>query len=242
MPFNYQNNRANNSLISQERIKKLELLIHLIRHSRQALIVCGPNGIGKSTLLNALQDYKNSSLHYCLIMGHSGLNFEQIQKTSVELIDQTKSKKIVLLIDNAGCLEPNLIKETICYTLNNPNLQVIFALTNDELASNNQSINFIDDCHLIEIPALSKTQCGEFLEYLTLKTPSKISFNDINETFLKEIYLETEGIPGNIIAKVSNYDINNKYNSSLLTLVAAVVGLITLALVTQWLSALQFKT
>ena len=88
----------------------------------------------------------------------------------------------------------------------------------------------------------------EKVKYIVLEASNKptyiggCSFNDINETFLKEIYLETEGIPGNIIAKVSNYDINNKYNSSLLTLVAAVVGLITLALVTQWLSALQFKT
>ena len=57
----------------------------------------------------------------------------------------------------------------------------------------------------------------------------------------KEIYSETEGIPGRIIARLSDYDNNPKYNSSQLTLVAAVIGLIALALITQWLSAVQFR-
>jgi hypothetical protein len=79
------------------------------------------------------------------------------------------------------------------------------------------------------------------LQYLSLKTQSKLSFNDINKALVKEIYLATEGIPGRIIARLSDYDNNPKYNSSLLTLAAAVIGLIALALITQWLSAVQFR-
>ena len=43
------------SLITLERVQKLDLLIHLITHSKQSLIVCGAKGIGKTTLLNELQ-------------------------------------------------------------------------------------------------------------------------------------------------------------------------------------------
>jgi len=256
MLLNYQENRAISSFIPQDRTRKLELLIHLITHSKQALIICGPDGIGKSTLLNALQDYKNDSWQYCLILGNSELNFDLIQKQFNHLIYQTKSKrpelstsslhtdlqkKIVLLIDDAGYLESNLIKKIIEYAINNPILRVIFVLTNEEVESKNHSIGFIDDCHLIEIPVLSKPQCCEFLQYLSLKTQSKLSFNDINKALVKEIYLATEGIPGRIIARLADYDNNPKYNSSQLTLVAAVIGLIALALITQWLSAVQFR-
>ena len=80
MLLNYQENRAISSFIPQDRTRKLELLIHLITHSKQALIICGPDGIGKSTLLNALQDYKNDSWQYCLILGNSELHFDLTKK------------------------------------------------------------------------------------------------------------------------------------------------------------------
>ncbi len=67
-PLIDQKSRAVHSLISQERTRKLELLIHLISNSRQALVVCGPEGIGKSTLLKVLQERKVESWLYCPVV------------------------------------------------------------------------------------------------------------------------------------------------------------------------------
>ena len=49
-------NNAFTRLISEERTKKLELLKHLLNHSSEPLVICGPEGIGKSTLLKVLQE------------------------------------------------------------------------------------------------------------------------------------------------------------------------------------------
>ena len=55
-PFSFQFNKnqisstraEESSLITLERSQKLDLLIHLITNLRQSLVICGPNGIGKT--------------------------------------------------------------------------------------------------------------------------------------------------------------------------------------------------
>ena len=119
-PLIDQKSRVIHSLITQERTRKLELLIHLISNSRQALVVCGPEGIGKSTLLKVLQERKIESWLYCLVQGNADLSFEKIQEQTAQVIKQqlpdkqvqalsgvfrlveSQHKKIVLMIDEAG--------------------------------------------------------------------------------------------------------------------------------------------
>ena len=54
-------------LISEDRTKKLELLKHLLNHSHQPLVICGPEGIGKSMLLKVLQEKTMANWRYCNI-------------------------------------------------------------------------------------------------------------------------------------------------------------------------------
>jgi DamX protein len=249
---------AVHSLITQERTQKLELLIHLLANLTQPLVVCGPEGIGKTTLLKVLQDRKVESWLYCPIQGNAGLSFEKIQENLSKTIahdrsesysqalkaafgqNECQNKNIILIVDDAGRLVPGLITTIIRYVESNPVLRVVFVLTHDELHVKNRSDRIIDDCHFVEIPPLSEKQCGEFLQHLSTKSWTQISFNAINENMVETVYRETHGIPGKIIAELpvlaSNPkpSVNNRW-----ILTAAVAGLVIIALYVQWMSSVR---
>ena len=254
-----QKSRAFNVLITQERIQKLELLIHLISNSRKAVVICGSEGIGKSTMLKVLQERKVDSWLYCHVQGNEHLSLKKIQDQTARAINQDKKhqqvqslsgafrllqsqhKKIVLMIDDAGHLAPGLINSIIDYAAEQPVLRVIFVLRHNELDLKNSSDSAIDDCHLIEISPLSKKQCGEFLQYLATKTRSQTAFNQISDDMIEAVYLQTQGIPSRIIAELPALKNKARRDNSLRILVAAVVGLVVLALGTQWFSASEYN-
>jgi DamX protein len=244
------------SLITQERTQKLELLVHLLANLTQSLIICGPEGIGKTTLLKVLQERRIDSWSYCPIQGNADLSFEKIQEYMAKAIAQDKSdrpgqavatavgqhesrkRKVILIIDNAGRLVPGLITTIIQYAASNPVLRVVFVLTHDELHIKNRSDRAIDDCYFIEIPPLSEKQCGEFLQHLSTQPWAQISFNAINESMVEAIYRETHGIPGKIIAELPALASNPKPRVNAKWIMpAAVAGLIAVALVVQWMSS-----
>lgn len=233
-------NTAVHSLITKERMQKLDLLIHLLSNLPQALVVCGPEGIGKTTLLEILQGRKTELWRYCLIQGNTDLSFEAVLK---QLAKSTQSlttaldqpKQIVLIIDNAGELVPGLIATVIQYAAANPVLRVIFALTHDELQVKRGSDRAVEDCHIVEIPPLSEKQCGDFLQHLSTKPSANVSFKAIGESMITHIYRETHGVPGRIIAKVSGLS-DAKQGGKLKWLLAlAVVAAVAIAVVAQWL-------
>ena len=258
-PLIDQKSRGFNALITQKRTQKLELLIHLISNSRQALVMCGSEGIGKSTMLKILQERKIDSWIYCHVPANKNLSFEKIQEQTARALKldkpsqqfralsgafrllESQLKKIVLMIDDAGHLAPGLINSIIDYAAEYPVLRVIFVLTHDELDLKNSSDWAINDCHLIEIPPLSEKQCGEYLQHLATKTRSHIAFNEIRDDMIKAVYQETQGIPGRIIAEFPALKDNARRDNSLQILVAAVVGLVFLALGTQWFSASKYN-
>jgi DamX protein len=252
---NDQTNTTVHSLITQERTQKLELLIHLISNLTETLVVCGPEGIGKTTLLKVLQEREVGSWLYCLIQGNAELSFEEIQANIARAINQDEShqqdqsltrifgqftsqnKKIVLIIDDAGDLVPGLITAIIHYAVANPVLRVIFVLTHDEFYVKNRSDRAIDDCHSIEISPLSEKQCGEFLQHLSIQPGSHMSLNEVNDSMAENIYRETHGIPGRIISELSGLTDSKAGENSLRFLGAAVAVLITIALGFQWFSS-----
>lgn len=258
-PLFDQKSRVFHALITQERTQQIELLIHLISNSKQALVVCGPEGIGKSTLLKVLQEHKNEPLFYCLVQGNADLSFEKIQEQIAQIIkkkmqdklDQVLSsvfrlvknqnKKIVLMIDEAGHLAPGLINTLIEYAAKNPVLRVILVLTHDDLYVKNTSDHAIENCHLIEIPPLSEKQCGEFVQHLVTKFRSQVCFNEFSDDMIEAIYLETQGIPGRVIAELPNLEGAKQSDNSLWILIAAVAGLVALALVIQWFSGSEYN-
>ncbi|MFZ2170448.1 MAG: ATP-binding protein, partial [Methylococcaceae bacterium] len=258
-PLMEQKSRAVASLITQERTQKLELLIHLLSNSRQPLIVCGPEGIGKTKFLKVLQQHQVESWLYCLLQGNADLGFEEIQECIAQTIRQDKSnkpvqglpgvftrlenrhKKMILMIDDAGYLVPGLINTIIEYAAENSFLSVIFALTHDDLYVKNESDSAVDDCHFIEIPPLSERQCGEFLLHLATQAKNQVPFAAINDDMIASIYQETQGIPGRITAKLPGAVVTQRNENSLPILVGAVAGLVVIAFGVQWYSTSEYN-
>lgn len=218
--------QATQSLITTERSQKLDLLIHLISNLVQPIIVCGPHGIGKTTLLNRLVEKITADCLCCYVKSANHLTFEFIQNQVSQFLSQNTVKteslslpallhrlekqhqKLVLILDEAGGLEPGLINRLAHYAEDNPALRIVFALTQDELYVKNTTDNAVEDCHFVELPPLSEKQCMEFLQNLSGKPGAALPFQAITETMVADLYRETHGIPGLIVAEwphVSNY-------------------------------------
>lgn len=256
-----QASTAAHSLITKERMQKLDLLIHLLSNLTQALVVCGPVGIGKTTLLNFLQQRKAESWQYCLVQGTADLSFETIHGQLARCIRQhnrdaeikslsaafkhyeSQHKQVVLIIDDAGELVPGLISAIIQYAAANPALRVVFALTHDEMQVKRGSDRAVDDCHIIEIPPLSEQQCGDFLQHLSANLQANLSFKAIGENMIAHIYRETHGVPGRIIAEVSGSSGAKSAGKLKWILAFAVAAAVAIAVGAQWmLSTGQFNT
>jgi DamX protein len=245
------------SLITRERTEKLELLHHLVTNLAHAIVICGPEGIGKTRLLKLFQETTMETWMFCWVQGNSALNLIKIQELLAETIaknmPQLKSSplektldkmvewnlKVVLVVDEAGNLAPGVINKIIGYIQENTVIRVIFTLTHSELYLKSGTDPAIDDCYHIDIPPLSEKQCGDFLEYLSTLSKPQIQFNAINENRIAALYRETHGIPGNIIAQLPKHDNRNKTDYSKPILLVAVIGLVALGLGVQWWSAQQ---
>jgi DamX protein len=239
--LNELSNKTDHSLITQERKQKLELLIHLLTHLTEALVICGPSGIGKTTMLQALYERKMSAWRYCPIQGNAELSFENIHEHITKIQKQRgaqgKANKIVVLIDNAGDLVPGLLTSLIQYSWTNPLIRLVFVLTLDELHIKGSTDQLIDECHFIEIPPLSEYQCGEFLQQLSTKSWARLALININDYMIQTVYKESHGIPGKIIAQIPNLKNTKKTVNSLSILIATVLALTGATIVIQWLSA-----
>ncbi|MGR9013962.1 MAG: AAA family ATPase [Gammaproteobacteria bacterium] len=236
-------------------MQKLDLLIHLLSNLTQALVICGPEGIGKTTLLNVLQQRKTEAWRYCLIQANTSLSFEAIlQQLSKTLVSQSgpslsmaltqyqgQHKQVILIIDNAGELVPGLITAIIQYATANPVLRVIFALTHDELQVKHGSDKSVDDCHVVEIPTLSEKQCGDFLRHQSINAAMNLSFQAISENMIAHIYRETHGVPGRIIAKISAASAAKQGGKLRWGLPLAVVIAGAIAVGVQWLASSNHK-
>ena len=235
------------SLITQERTAKLDLLIHLLSNSNRPVVLCGSKGIGKTTLLNVFQQWRNALWQTCLIQGRADVSLEQIQTRLTEfcLLSQTlgdffeqlaaQHKKIVLIIDDAGSLAPCLINAIIDYSAAHSVLNVIFVLTHDDLAIKNRSDHAIEDSHIIEIPPLSEQQCGDFLQHLAIKSRLNVPIHSITDDMIAELYQKTHGIPEQIIAELPTL-IRPKKKSKIMggLVIVLLVLIVAWAVMTVW--------
>ncbi len=230
-------------LVTLERSQKLDLLIHLINNLSQSLVVCGPEGIGKTTLLNVLQEHKQDHWRLFWTEGSGQLSFESLtEQCQRELSDvdgaslaeklsqlDQRQQKLVWIVDNAGSLVPGLISALIQFAKPYDCLRLIFALTHDELHLKNSSDPEISECHLIEIPPLSQQHYTAFLQNLSAGQSAMISFNAINDGLVENLYRKTHGIPGKIIEelpRLSHYKTMSPlaWGSTLAIIVALAVG------------------
>lgn len=225
------------SLITEERTEKLDLLVHLIVHTNVCMVVCGPKGIGKTTLLGALQEQQSSLWQYFEITGSQDLDLESFQNEMQSQISAPKNgKKTVIGIDNSGLLKPGLITSILEFSAIYPNLSVIFSLTPDELFIKHSTDNLIYECKVIEIPVLSEKECGDFLQYLVTKPGMRLSADGFNGDSGTLIYQKTHGIPGNFFLALPKLSAIKKQDRTLAILITTVMVLVGITLGVQWLT------
>lgn len=242
-------------LLTQERAQVLDLLIHLISNSTDSVLLCGPEGIGKSKLLKVLQNHDIPGCTFCFIEGNPELGLETIQQHLNKSLKSDKGEKYagalvnasnergvqrqkkVLIIDDAGSLAPGLITAIIHYAGEDPQIRVLLALTHDQLHLKYRSDQVIEDCHIVELPPLTEKQCGEFLQHLSAKSSAGVSVDALSDSQISVIYRQTHGIPGRIISAYSVSPPRKQSDNTTGILVTAVTVLVVVALAVQWFSS-----
>jgi DamX protein len=210
------NRQAERALITVDRSQKLDLLIHLLTNLQQSLIVCGPEDIGKTTLLKTFENGHKDIWPICFVQGSSALSFESVVSQLSRFLNLSNSsvnfdlsslrafcskQKVVLIIDDAGDLMPGLLGELMDFADSLSGLRLVFALNNDALQARTASESAINDCHFIEVPPLNQRQCLEYLQNLSAQPNSPISFAAVTDALVESMYRKTLGVPGKILAE-----------------------------------------
>lgn len=241
-------------LMTDERSQVLDLIKHLISHFSDTIVFCGPNGVGKTRLLQYLQQQGIASCHFHWLVGNKDMTIETLLEQLNPIVDRHRfgtpdrlfadapanamrsSAKTVLVIDEAGALAPGLCEQLIFHAEQKTYLVIIFVLTHDQLQLKHLSDPGIDDCHIVELSPLTEKQCGEFLQHLSAQTQDAITVDLQSEAALPEIFRHTHGIPSKIIEKYVVTPVKTEENPTRLLLMVGSV-LIVIALASQWYSS-----
>lgn len=231
--------QSERALITVDRSQKLDLLIHLLTNLQQSLVICGPEGIGKSTLLKTLESSQQDIWPILILTGSSALSFESVANQLSRFLNLSNNsvtfdlsslrafcakQTVVLAIDNSGELMPGLIGELMDFADSLPGLRFIFALSNDNLAAKSASDTAIDACHFIELPPLNQRQCLEFLQNLSAQPEATLPYSAITDELVEDLYRRTQGVPGKLLAELphfKNYQSKQHWKLALWTGVAA---------------------
>jgi len=229
------------ALITQERAQKLDLLIHLLTNLQQSIVICGPEGIGKTALLKELQAHQHEVWHFCNVQASSALSFESLTQQlgqSLELsygnqLDLNALRRfcerqtVILIIDDAGQLVPGLVSELVRFAEAFPGLRVIFAMRDDILHLKSASEDALNDCHLIEMPPLNRKQCLDFLKNFSVQSDSPLALNAITDALVDELYRSTHGVPGKLLAAFPKLEAYQKRRQPWLLALGIIVILAT---------------
>lgn len=246
LTYSYQRrsvgNHAERALITLERSQKLDLLLHLLANLQQSLVVCGPEGIGKTTLLETVRQIRKDMWKIALLPASSSSSFESLINDLLRSLDITRAsafdlsalreacarQKVVVLIDDAGNLVPGLITMLMEFADSLPGLRLVFAMSHDQFHIKSGTDKLVEECHFIELPPLSKKQCGDYLQNLSAQPGAVVSFNAVSDSLIEDLYRHTHGIPGKILAelpKLANYQTRKSTRLGLwLAIVAVLAG------------------
>jgi DamX protein len=216
------------SLLSPARQQKFELLTGLMKTQQRPLIICGPNGIGKTTILEQLAKSNNKRQLWSYIECDASLNAGMIvsylssvlsmraergtnkndSKIAHKLANQLNQiadngHTVMLALDDAGQLQADVITKLFAFARQCNGLQLILAITPDHLFIKRTTDYVIDECYVVEIPPLTDQESEVYtLDYLH-KNKQLLTFDATAEEIATEIYAKSQGVPGIAMQELS---------------------------------------
>jgi len=247
-----------NTFISQERLQKFNLLLHLISNISEPIVIRGPDGIGKSTILTEVKSRSLESWGVCLVEAWPGLTLERMRqmlsesvshcvKSSLfgDLVDgleqqldwmEENNLLLVLLLDDVDVLAPELWQLLHQLSESYPALRLVYSMKSDGLQAMEANGADIGCYNFIDLPPLTERQCGTFIDNLSSDPQRPDVYPARTLSFVSRVYRETHGVPGEIIkvlaakSKFKSLSEKNNINVKSVSTVVLILSVIGLLL------------
>lgn len=209
------------------RVQRLDILMHLTQYSHEILLVTGPDGIGKTTLLHQFLNKAHDSWKVCSIDAHARMDNDQliqhiargfkfnldsgpkskIEKLTYQLeLALASTQTVVITVDNAHVLTTNTLAllanlSKIKNTTSGANVRVILFCEPQikiKFASNQMEKHKQSDHRKIDLPPFSEQHTRELLLHRTKLAGLKAD-NTFTDATVAKLYKQSEGIPGVIV-------------------------------------------
>ena len=219
------------AFLSPERQQKYELILSLIKTQQQSLIVCGPQGIGKTTILKQLAQSKNrrqlwnyvecegaltvskiithlSSVLSIRAERHSNKEDTNLAKTLARQLSKIakNGNTVMLVLDDVGALHAGVITKLFAFARQCKGLQLVLSLTPDALFIKRSTDYVIDESYVVEVPPLTASETEAFVLDYIRQNDSTSLIDKIEQSIAEEMYHKSQGIPGVVISELKNLD------------------------------------
>ena len=187
------------TFITPELTHRIELILHLLEHSKQLIIIKGDTDSGKTTLLNEIIKQDKDSLDIKAISITESFSFEQFELSLWAAEARDKQKVPVLLLDDIERIDHSELN--YLNTLSEVKSGIRFCLfslptfiiTLEEYIKESSNS---EELHIVDIPPFTQDQTLMYIRNRYSDNPFKSS--QFNEELAKQIYQFNHGLPGKI--------------------------------------------
>ncbi|KPJ94843.1 MAG: hypothetical protein AMJ53_04260 [Gammaproteobacteria bacterium SG8_11] len=210
------------------RSKRLDILLHLTQYGNELLLVTGPEGIGKSTLVHQFLKKTPTNWKICSLEAHAKMDQEQllfrichsfnlpletgssgvITLSIKRQLDQLLAsvKTVAIVIDDAHKLPTESLQLlTELAKIKNQHSGALLRIVlfaepqiKIQFASFELENKLKYPLRKIDLPPFDEQQTGELIRHRT-RTAGLVADSTFTDAAIGKIYKQSEGVPGNIV-------------------------------------------
>jgi len=232
-----------------ERQQRLDLMLHLIPNTRQAILLRGPEESGKSFFLRKFDKQRDKRWQFCLIPAKSLMDTTSPLEVLTQAFDELEGNNKQLLVRLAAASKAEK-KVIICiedtHQLGEAQFDFLFKLADSYdclqvlLSSADNLGEAVESrCQLIDLEPFTQRQTTEYARNIIQKNnPGQTNLAGLDEVVL---FIETGGLPGRIndvLAQMSTSAMSHEKPT--LVKSGSVIGLIALVILLVGVSVFIF--